>query len=107
LAAYVIGGFVPRADGTVTLRCTPATEAAVFRGAADSGAWDALPGLDLPVAIVAGRDDGLGPVAFTVPIVERLRHGTLVERRHLGHFGPLEDLVGTARDIASWVGVNA
>jgi pimeloyl-ACP methyl ester carboxylesterase len=106
LAAYVTGGFAPRADGTVTLRCTPATEAAVFRGAADSRAWDVLPGLDAPVAIVAGRDDGFGPVAFAVPIVDRLRRGTLVERRHLGHFGPLEDLSGAARDIASWVGAN-
>ena len=106
LAAYVTGGFAPQADGTVTLRCTPAAEAAVFRGAADSGAWDTLPDLDLPVAIVAGRDDGLGPVAFAVPIVARLRRGTLVERRHLGHFGPLQDLSGTAADIASWVGAN-
>lgn len=104
LAAYVTGGFASQADGTVTLRCTPATEAAVFRGAAVSGAWDVLPGLDLPITIVAGRDDGLGPVAFAVPIVDRLRRGTLVERRHLGHFGPLEDLSGAARDIASWVG---
>jgi pimeloyl-ACP methyl ester carboxylesterase len=106
LAAYVTGGFAPQADGTVALRCTPATEAAVFRCAAGSGAWDVLPGLDLPIAIVAGRDDGLGPVAFAVPVVDRLRHGTLVERRHLGHFGPLEDLSGAARDIVSWVRAN-
>ena len=55
LEAYVRGGFAQRADGRVTLRCAPATEAAVFRGAADSGAWDVLPQLGHVVA------DGVGP----------------------------------------------
>jgi len=106
LAAYVRGGFVAQPDGSVTLRCSPTTEAAVFREAADSGAWDVLPTLDLPVAVVAGRQDGSGPVAFAVPAVERLRRGTLVESPHLGHFGPLEDPSGAARDVASWVGAR-
>ena len=104
LTAYVRGGFAVQADGSVTLRCAPATEAAVFRGATDSGAWNVLPALDVPVAVVAGRRDGAGPQAFAVPTVERLRQGTLVERPHLGHFGPLEDPSGMARDVVSWVG---
>jgi pimeloyl-ACP methyl ester carboxylesterase len=103
LAAYVKGGFALQADGSVTLRCSPATEAAVFRQAGDSGAWDVLPELDMPVAVVAGRHDGFGPVAFVIPTVDRLRRGSLVERPQLGHFGPLEDPAGTARDIASWI----
>ena len=104
LAAYVRGGFALQADGSVTLRCAPVTEAAVFRGAADGGAWNVLPALDLPVAVVAGRHDEAGPQAFAVPAVERLRLGTLVERPHLGHFGPLEDPSGMARDVESWIG---
>jgi hypothetical protein len=36
----------------------------------------------------------------------QLPRGTLIERRHLGHFGPLEDPPGMARDIAAWVEVN-
>ncbi len=90
-------------DGRVTLRCAPTTEAAVFRGAADSGAWEALPQLDLPVAIVAGRQDGSGPGAFGPAALTQLQHGSFFERRDLGHFGPLEDPEGAARDIAAWV----
>jgi pimeloyl-ACP methyl ester carboxylesterase len=104
MAAYVNGGFALQADGSVTLRCAPRTEAAVFRGAAESGAWNVLPALDVPVAVVAGRRDEAGPQAFVAPTVERLRRGTLVDRPHLGHFGPLEDPSGVARDVASWVG---
>jgi len=103
LAAYVRGGFAPRAEGGVTLRCTPAAEAAVFRGAGNSGAWAALEGLDIPVAIAVGRSEEHGPVAFASPALEHLRHGTLLERRHLGHFGPLEDPTGLARDVEAWV----
>jgi pimeloyl-ACP methyl ester carboxylesterase len=108
LEAYVRGGFRPEDDGRVTLRCSPATEAAVFRGAGESGAWDVLPVLDLPVAIVAGRGEGDGTVAaLAPPAFEKLVHGTLVERPHLGHFGPLEDPSGTAGDIAAWVDSNS
>jgi pimeloyl-ACP methyl ester carboxylesterase len=107
LEAYVNGGFSADAGGRVTLRCAPATEAAVFRMAGESGAWEVLPGLDLPVAIVAGRHETMGPVAFAPPAVSQLRRGTLVERRHLGHFGPLEDPSGIARDIADWVESNS
>jgi pimeloyl-ACP methyl ester carboxylesterase len=103
LAAYVQGGFAPGADGGITLRCRPATEAAVFRQAGDSGAWEALPDLDLPVAIAVGRSEAFGPVAFAAPALEHLRRGTLVERRHLGHFGPLEDPAGMTHDIDAWV----
>jgi pimeloyl-ACP methyl ester carboxylesterase len=107
LEAYVRGGFKPEESGGVTLRCTPATEAAVFRWAGDSGAWDALPTLELPVAIVAGRIQGDGPVAALArPAFERLAHGALIEHPLLGHFGPLEDPEGAARDIAAWVETN-
>jgi pimeloyl-ACP methyl ester carboxylesterase len=105
LAAYVRGGFA-EAGGSVTLRCAPATEAEVFRGAGNNEAFDALSLLDLPVALVAGRPDESGPVTFVPAQLERLPRGTLVERRHLGHFGPLEDPPGMARDIAAWVEAN-
>jgi pimeloyl-ACP methyl ester carboxylesterase len=103
LEAYVRGGFVEGADGRVTLRCAPATEAAVFRGAADSGAWDLLPSLDVPVAVVAGRNEEAGPVAFVPAALAQLQHGTFVDRPRLGHFGPLEDPSGAARDVTAWV----
>jgi pimeloyl-ACP methyl ester carboxylesterase len=106
LAAYVRGGFGPQGDGSVTLRCSPATEAEFFRGAGNNEAFEALSMLDLPVALVAGRPDEYGPVTFVPANLAQLRRGTLVERGHLGHFGPLEDPQGMARDIADWVEAN-
>ena len=106
LAAYVRGGFALQADGSVTLRCSPATEAEFFRGAGNNEAFEALSMLDAPVALVAGRPDEYGPVTFVPANLAQLRRGTLVERRHLGHFGPLEDPQGMARDIADWVEAN-
>jgi pimeloyl-ACP methyl ester carboxylesterase len=106
LAAYVRGGFAPQSDGSVTLRCSPATEAEVFRGAGNNEAFEALSTLTLPVALIAGRPDDFGPVTFVPANLAQLPRGTLVERPHLGHFGPLEDPLGMARDIAAWVEAN-
>ena len=103
LHAYVRDGFSLRADGSVALRCPPATEAAVFMGGGTSGAFEVLSTLTAPVAVVAGRHEGFGPVGFVPSVLAQLSRGTLVERRHLGHFGPLEDPQGMARDIAGWI----
>jgi pimeloyl-ACP methyl ester carboxylesterase len=103
LWAYVTGGFSPQAGGGVKLRCAPASEAAVFRGAPSSGAWDVLGDLSVPVAIVAGRHEDFAPVAFAPAIVAALPRGTLIERRHLGHFGPLQDPESIGHDIEAWV----
>lgn len=106
LRAYVAGGFSSQADGSVRLHCPPATEAAVFRGAGESVAWEAFSTLSLPVAVITGRPEPSGPVTF-VPGLVRSRPGTVhVEHRQLGHFGPLEDPDVSARDIGDWVEAN-
>jgi pimeloyl-ACP methyl ester carboxylesterase len=107
LRAYVEGGFASTPDGSVTLRCRPAIEAEVFRQAAASGAWDAVAALEIPVAVVTGRPDGYGPGAFASAIAATLPRGTLIERLHLGHFGPLEDPGGMAEDVAIWVRIHS
>ena len=107
LRAYVDGGFARTPDGSVTLRCRPSTEAEVFRRAATSGAWDAVDSLEIPVAIVVGRPEDIGPGAFAPEIAAALLRGTLVERPHLGHFGPLEDPAAMAADVADWVRRNS
>jgi pimeloyl-ACP methyl ester carboxylesterase len=101
--AYVHGGFKAQPDGTIALRCRPQTEAAVFRQAGSSGAWGVLADVTLPVAVVAGRPGGTGPVAFAPAVVAALPNGTLIERPSLAHFGPLEDPAGMAADVAAWV----
>jgi pimeloyl-ACP methyl ester carboxylesterase len=103
LRAYVDGGFSVSPDGSAILRCHPSTEAEVFRLAATSGAWSNLAALQVPVAVVAGSPEEVGPVAFAPAIADGLPLGTLIEYAHLGHFGPLEDLAGMAEAISSWV----
>jgi pimeloyl-ACP methyl ester carboxylesterase len=106
LMAYVKGGFAHEADGQVTLRCLPSTEAAVFGGFNTSGVWNALSSIDLPVAVVAGRPDPTGANSSVGPIVAQLPQGTQLECPGLGHFGPLQDPVGIAGNIADWVGAH-
>jgi pimeloyl-ACP methyl ester carboxylesterase len=105
LRAYVEGGFSLQADGSVTLRCAPASEAEVYRGAGESGTWAVLAELELPIAIVAGnrQGDSFGPVHFATAVSEELPRGTLIERAQLGHFGPLQDPATMAADVRSWV----
>jgi pimeloyl-ACP methyl ester carboxylesterase len=107
LRAYVDGGFVLEPDHSVVLRCHPTTEAEVFRQALVSGAWEVVSNLDLPVAIVAGRTAPFGPVEFAVTVAQALPKGTLIERRHLGHFGPLENPKDMAQDVAEWVATHS
>jgi pimeloyl-ACP methyl ester carboxylesterase len=103
LRAYVDGGFARQPDGSIVLRCRPETEAAVFEQASSSGAWGVLDQLLLPVAIVAGRPDGVGPVEFAPDAAGALPRGTLIRRPHLGHFGPLEEPGEMAQDLAAWI----
>jgi pimeloyl-ACP methyl ester carboxylesterase len=103
LRAYVDGGFSSSLDGSVSLRCRPSTEAEVFRQAAASGAWGGIAAIEIPVAVVAGRLDEVGPGAFASATADALPRGTLVERPLLGHFGPLEDPVAMADHVCTWV----
>lgn len=104
LRAYVEGGFAEQPDGTVTLRCRPEWEAATFAMARSSGAWEVLPSLALPVAVVAGEDAGIGPAAFAPAVADALPAGELAEHRELGHFGPLQEPGKLAAELASWIG---
>ncbi len=103
LRAYVDGGFVSTPDGSVMLRCLPSTEAEVFRGAATSGGWSTIASITVPVAVVAGRPDEIGPGSVAPMIAEALLDGILIVRPDLGHFGPLEDPEAMAAEVAGWV----
>jgi pimeloyl-ACP methyl ester carboxylesterase len=103
LRAYVDGGFSLDPDGSVTLRCWPSTEAEVFRHAGASGAWGAMAAIEVPVAVVSGVPEEIGPGAFAPMIAEALPEGILFVRPDLGHFGPLEDPEAMAAEVAGWV----
>jgi len=87
LWGYVLGGFAEQPDGTVTLRCTPSTEAAVFRAAPASGAWDVAATLTQPTEVVSGREEAFGPGSYAPLLVAELANARLLERGDLGHFG--------------------
>ncbi len=104
LWGYIEGGFAPTDDG-ITLRCRPAWEAAIFRGAAGNGVWDALPSVTAPVAVAVGRGEGtFSPADFAAPAAERLPAGVLEPHPDLGHFGPLEDPAAMAGSLRRWIG---
>ena len=107
LEAYVMGGFALGRDGSVHLECEPLTEAQVFRGTVDSGAFEVLSKLDVPAAIVTGRAETFGPASFVSAIVDQWPSAVLDEQRHLGHFGPLEDPTAMANDLDAWVRTHA
>ena len=103
LRGYVEGGFEPLDDGTVTLRCRPEWEAAIFRMTGGCPAFDLLPAVDLPVTVVVGEELPFGPAAFAPAVAEALPNGRLVRHPELSHFGPLQDPAGLAAEVAAWV----
>lgn len=102
LRDYVEGGFAEQPDGTVTLRCRPAWEAATFQMARDSGAWEVLSTLKLPVTVVVGEEIPFGPAGFAPAIADALPDGRLSSHPELGHFGPLQDPTAMAAELAAW-----
>ena len=68
-----------------------------------SGAWSTIATIKVPVAVVSGRPEGIGPGAFAPAIAEALPGGNLIVRPDLGHFGPLEDPEAMAAQVAGWV----
>jgi pimeloyl-ACP methyl ester carboxylesterase len=89
LRMYVDFGLVDQPDGTVTLACRREDEAAIFESAPHSPAWDNLPAVRAPVAVLAGAsgDGGVGDVADQV--ARRLPRGGLHRFGQLDHFGPM------------------
>jgi pimeloyl-ACP methyl ester carboxylesterase len=98
LAAYVEHGFADEPDGTVSLRCRPEQEAAVFEHH-NAGAYELAAELEIPFVVAAGGDEA-GPAQRVVAVAERCRHLTLVRYPDLSHFGPLEQPDRLAVDIA-------
>jgi pimeloyl-ACP methyl ester carboxylesterase len=104
LASYVDEGFREEADGTVTLKCAPAVEAATF-DAPDKLAIEALGVVQVPVLVARGElDPGPGPAELAGPIAAALPRGELRSHPHLTHFGPLQDPVTVGREAAAFLG---
>ncbi len=99
LRAYVDHGFASQPDGTVRLKCRPASESAVYTMGSQHSAWAHLDDVRCPVTVAMGADAPFTPASFAPAIVERLPHGRLEQHPDLGHFGPLEDPAAIAAAI--------
>jgi pimeloyl-ACP methyl ester carboxylesterase len=104
LHAYVDHGFADQPDGTVTLKCRPEVESAIFAMASDNGAFGHLGQVSCPVTIARGTQESFGPAAFAQPVVDALPQGRLTTFDHLGHFGPLEAPAEVAAAIVAALG---
>lgn len=106
LDAYVTYGFVDAPEGGVTLACTREDEASVYDGAPTSRAWEHLPAVRPPVAVLGGRDPR-DPVSRVVEdVARRLPRGGVRRFERLTHFGPFEDPLEVGRVAAEALGAG-
>lgn len=94
---YVHHGFRELADGTVTLKCTPESEANTFL-MAGSIPLTSLSEIQLDVAVARSGDEGLA-AGLVEAIVDQLPNGELLEFNTLTHFGPLQEPVVVANEM--------
>jgi len=100
---YVEHGFTDAPDGTVTLKCRPADEAATFE--ADGKPLISEMGTVATPTLVAfgSRDPFPGPAAFASPLAETLPNGSARAYDRLDHFGPFVDPDLIAEDAAAFL----
>ena len=102
LAAYIEHGFRALPDGSITLKCTPESEARTFESSGGIS-LGSVSTAALPVLCVAGGEPG-SPIAAVVPgLADALPRGELRIHRHLGHFGPLQSPGLIADEIIGFV----
>ena len=99
LTIYVEEGFEDTPDGTVRLKCEPATEALTFQGSIGHDIHTRLGEVRCPVLVMAAPAEEGTPAAYARGVAEHLPHGELHRFDHLGHFGPLEDPAAVAAVI--------
>jgi pimeloyl-ACP methyl ester carboxylesterase len=102
LDAYLAGGFVPRADGSVGLCCRPAEESSVYEGAFRHDAYRHLGAVGIPVTVACGESGGDLGLDLLGDLAGRLPRGRLEPIAGCSHFGPFEapDVVADAILVA-------
>jgi pimeloyl-ACP methyl ester carboxylesterase len=102
LLTYVDHGFADQPDGTVRLRCEPATEAALFE-AWRCGLFEHLSGLAPSITVGIGGENTI-TTTMGVRAAEAIPQATLRVFDDLTHFGPLEAPARIAEAVAEAVG---
>jgi len=102
LANYVEFGFHDTDAGTVTLACTPETEAATFNNAETS--VEHIRALRPRIVVACGHtEEGPNPAEFAGPTVDALANAELRRYEQLSHFGPMQDPSRVAKDAAEFL----
>ncbi len=94
---YVQYGFADTADGQITLKCSPESEANTF---ANAGTIRFMSLAEVELDVVIGRSgDGELPSELAQPAVDMLPNARLIDFPTLTHFGPLQEPVIVANEM--------
>lgn len=94
---YVAHGFREAADGSITLKCLPESEATTF-GMTGAIRAEAMSTVNVRTIVAASGDGGF-PAAFAPHLVDAMPKATLMEFPFLTHFGPLQEPVSVAAAV--------
>ncbi|MGH9156540.1 MAG: alpha/beta fold hydrolase [Acidimicrobiales bacterium] len=90
LAAYVDGGFDLAVDGSVSLKCTPETEAAAFRAGITHDGFERLARVACPVWFGRGENTTAADDGQLRVLAGSVADGRVQVLGGMGHLGPLE-----------------
>jgi len=90
LQFYIQYGMQKQAEGELTLRCDPRSEAALFMGGKSTNPWPLLKELTCPVLIVEGEKSTNKEFIDLKKAASRLKKGQYVSVRDAGHLIPME-----------------
>jgi len=101
---YVEHGFADGSDGSVSLKCAPAIEAATFDNAG-AITLEQLPAIATPSVVASGATETDALPGQVAPLAaDRLPHCRSVVYPTLGHFGPFQDPLAVAIDVLEFAG---
>lgn len=90
LRDYVRCGFAEAEDGSVSLRCAPESEAAIYRAGVVGDRFTPLSGVRAPAIVAHGAGSGSVGAALAGRIAGQMDRGAVRAFGGLGHFGPME-----------------
>jgi pimeloyl-ACP methyl ester carboxylesterase len=90
LKFYIQYGMQKQAEGELTLRCDPRSEAALFMGGKSTNPWPLLKELTCPVLIVEGEKSTNKEFIDLKKATSRLQKGRYASVRGAGHLIPME-----------------
>ena len=103
LEQYVRHGFAEQPDGSVTLRCRPDDEAAIYENSVTHDAYAHLGEVACPVLVLRGNVSEPGPAPVAPMVADALPQGRIEVHDALNHFAPLAEPARMAASISRFV----